>query len=514
VPTILTSRFARFLDERLTALYGESMFTESRFTEIVIVGAGPTGLTLAIELARRGVPHRLLEQATDPFTGSRGKGLQPRTLEVLHELGVLEAFQAHGGLYPSLWVHRPDGEELEWRMDELHEATPDVPWPNGWMVPQWRTGELLARRLAELGGGIERGAGVTGLTQDGDGVHLTLTTGETVTARYVVGADGGRSTVRRALGVGFEGETHETQQMLIADVRLTGLDRKFWHLWPGDGQAIRLGLCPLAGTEDFQLTAPPTGAEPTLESLQALVSAIEPGITLTHVGWTSLFRANIRMVDAYRTGNVFLAGDAAHVHSPAGGQGLNTGIQDAFNLGWKLATGDDTLLDTYEAERLPVAAGVLGISTKLHNRARVGADDAMLRTDPVLRQLSLNYRGGPLAAERRPAPGRIRAGDRAPDAPLDGTRIFDLITGPEPILLAFDAPEISLPGVRVVHIGAPGSPAGVIDTEGHAHRAYDIQTPALLLVRPDNYIGCATAPSDVAAIEAYLRRIAPARVIA
>ena len=488
------------------------MFTESGFTKpIVIVGAGPTGLTLAIELARRGVPHRLLEQSPAPFTGSRGKGLQPRTLEVLDDLGVLDRFLEHGALYPALRIHRPDGQELDWRMDELRAATPDVPYPNAWMVPQWRTGELLAARLAELGGRVELGTGVTGLTQDEAGVHLTLSTGETVTARYVVGADGGRSTVRRALGVGFEGETFETQRMLIADVRLTGLDRGSWHMWPGDEpQSFRLGLCPLPGTDDFQLTAPDDDREPTPESLQRLMPA---GVTLTHLGWSSRFRANIRMVDRYRVGNVFLAGDAAHVHSPAGGQGLNTGVQDAYNLGWKLATGDDALLDTYEAERLPVAAGVLGISTRLHNRAAEGADDAMRRDDPLLRQLSLGYRDGPLADERRPAPGRVRAGDRAPDAPGDGGRIFDALRGPHPTVLAFDAPAASFPGVPVLHIARPGSapaPGTLVDTDGHAHRAYDIQTPTLLLVRPDNYIGCAAPASDPDAIEAYHRRLSPA----
>jgi len=483
------------------------MFTESQFIEIVIVGAGPTGLTLAVELAQRGVPHRLLERSPNPFDGSRGKGLQPRTLEVLDDLGVIDGFLANGALYPPLRIHRPDGQQIDWRMDELHEATPDVPYPNVWMIPQWRTCELLAARLAELGGRVEADTGVTGLTQDDTGVHLTLSTGETVTARYVVGADGGRSTIRRALGVGFAGETHETQRALIADVRLTGLDRAAWHVWPGEGQQFRLGLCPLPGTEDFQLTAPVTGddaAEPTQESLQALVSSIQPGITLTHVGWSSFFRANIRMVDRYRVGNVFLAGDAAHVHSPAGGQGLNTGIQDAYNLGWKLATGDDALLDTYEAERLPVAAGVLGISTKLHNRTVEGTEDAMRRDDPVLRQLALNYRGGPLAEEHRRAPGLVRAGDRAPDAPCGPVRIFDVLRGPHPTLLAFDAPEVSFPGLKVVHIAA--------SSEGHAHRAYDITNPTLLLVRPDNYIGCAVDATEPAAIDAYLNRIAPPKV--
>jgi 2-polyprenyl-6-methoxyphenol hydroxylase-like FAD-dependent oxidoreductase len=475
---------------------------------ILIVGAGPTGLTLAIELARRGVPHRLLERAARPFDGSRGKGLQPRTQEVFYDLGVIDRFRRFGGDYPPMRVHRPDGKELEWRMDELHEPTPAVPYPNILMVPQWRTGELLADRLAELGGKVELGAEVTAIAQDRDGVHATLSTGETVTARYLVGADGGRSTVRRALGVGFEGETFETHRMLIADVRLTGLDRDAWHIWPGaDENSFRLGLCPLPGTEDFQLTAPPTDQEPSLELLQALVDSVTEGVTLTGVGWTSLFRANMRMVDRYRVGNVFLAGDAAHVHSPAGGQGLNTGIQDAYNLGWKLATGDDALLDTYEAERLPVAAAVLGISSRLHNRHVDQAEDAMRRDDPVLRQLSLNYRGGPLADERRDQPGMVQAGDRAPG-------LFDALHGPHATLLAFDLTDAALPPetatLRVRRVLRPGTAVGpdaIIDTEGHAHRAYGVQDPTLFLVRPDGYVGCATNPDDLPAITDYLKLI-------
>lgn len=190
------------------------------------------------------------------------------------------------------------------------------------------------------------------------------------------------------------------------------------------------------------------------------------------------------MVSRYRVGDVFLAGDAAHVHSPAGGQGLNTGIQDAYNLGWKLASGIDSLLDTYEAERLPVAADVLGISTRLHRRHVDGDGDAISRDDPVLRQLSLNYRGGPLASEHRSEPGAVRAGDRAPDAPCDEGTVFDLLRGPHATLLAFDwAGDLpaATPQLSVHHIKHP-----------EALIAYDVSTPTLMLVRPDNYLGCAT----------------------
>jgi 2-polyprenyl-6-methoxyphenol hydroxylase-like FAD-dependent oxidoreductase len=463
------------------------MFSESRFTTFggtVIVGAGPTGLTVARELQARGAPFRLLEKEATLMRGSRGKGIQPRTQEVLHDLGLIEQFQAFGGPYPELLIHLPGDNTMTQRMFEPAEPTPSVPYPNALMVPQWRTAELLADGVP-----IEFGVGVADLTQDERGVHLTLDNGEQITARHVVGADGGRSAVRRALGVGFEGSTRDDEQMFIADVRLTGLDRENWHIWPDpDGKSVRLGLCPMAGTDTFQLTTPLMDTP-----LDELVASVAPEIKITDVGWTSRFRANIRMASRFRVGNVFLAGDAAHVHSPAGGQGLNTSIQDAYNLGWKLAVGDDALLTTYEQERLPVAAEVLGISTTLHQRGVDRADDAMRRDDPVLRQLSLSYRGGPLAREHRSSPGHVQAGDRAPDARLaSGTRVFDLLRGPHATLLAFDWPG-DLP---------TGVPAHRVD---EARGVYDVQGPTLFLVRPDNYIGCVTASVDD--VMAYLKLI-------
>jgi hypothetical protein len=207
------------------------------------------------------------------------------------------------------------------------------------------------------------------------------------------------------------------------------------------------------------------------------------------------------MVDRYRVGRAFLAGDAAHVHSPAGGQGLNTGIQDAYNLGWKLAAvlqgADESLLDTYEEERLPVAADVLGVSTTLHHRAAVGEGTAHRRDDPDLKQLGVGYRDSRLSVEERRSPGTVRAGDRAPDGPCQTTggesmRIFDALRGPHWTLLACDA-DVDVPGIPTVKIDGA---------------AYGADGPALFLIRPDGCVGLATDVVDGDHITSYLRRLA------
>jgi len=497
-------------------------------TGVLIVGAGPAGLVLAVELARRGVRYRLVERDALPFAGARGKGLQPRTQELFEQLGVGERVRAHGGPYPAIRAYQGGQVVWEGRMDEPREPTPDVPYPNAWMLPQWRTGEILRERLAELGGTVGFGTALVSFSQDAGAVTAVLRhpdgTEERLRADYLVGADGGRSTVRRALGTGFAGETREEQRMVLADVRAEGVDREYWHTWPNSESgpsAFPLALCPLAGTDTFQLFQPlATDAEVpeiTLPYLQQMLDhAAGPGrVRLTEVIWSSLFRANIRMAERFREGRVFLVGDAAHVHSPAGGQGLNTSVQDAWNLGWKLAAvasgAPAALLDSYQDERLPVAARVLGISTALHDKGFAGEEDAHRRDDPELHQLNLGYRDSALSRELRAAPGPVRAGDRAPDAPgtaPDGTpvRLFELFTGVQPVLLGFGpraarlAAELAGPRLRAVAVLDPGQPvpagaSGFADTDGHAARAYQAGD-ALLLVRPDGYLGLATDTGD------------------
>ncbi|AXL93412.1 pentachlorophenol monooxygenase [Streptomyces sp. CB09001] len=462
--------------------------------DVLIVGAGPTGLALGVDLARRGVPALILERADGLFPGSRGKGLQPRTMEVFDDLGVLAAIHAAGGTYPVAMVWR-NGERVgEHPMFDPAEPIEDSPYNEPWMVPQWRTQEILAGRLAELGGRIAFGQEVAGLTQDAESVTAHLSSGATVRARYLVAADGGRSAVRRALGIGMTGETVDPNPTLVADARIRGLDRDNWHVFPpGDG-ADFLVVCPLAGTEDFQVMARfPEGADVDVspDGVRKVVAERShiAAEDVTEVRWASDFRPRAALADRFRAGRVFLAGDAAHVHSPAGGQGLNTSVQDAYNLGWKLGavlTGAAPagLLDSYEEERRPIAAQMLDLSTGVHR--------GEVRRGGATRQLGLGYRESSLTVEARGAVGEepVRAGDRAPDGKVDGVRLFDAFRGPHWTLLALG---VDAPG------GGVGESVRVV--RGGAHGAYGA---GLFLVRPDGYVGW--SGESTAGLDTYLGR--------
>jgi 2-polyprenyl-6-methoxyphenol hydroxylase-like FAD-dependent oxidoreductase len=507
---------------------------------VLIVGAGPTGLALACVLARRGVTFRIIDKTAEYFAGSRGKGLQPRSLEVLEDLGIIDRILANGRFH--LPFRGYDGATVlgDHDMHADRVPTPDVPYASPLIVPQWRVEEILRERLAEFGGRVELATELIGFEQNIDCVTATLsrTDGtEQLVAGYLVGADGGHSLVRKALGVGFEGETWKDERMLVGDVQVDGLDREHWHSWPKHAGGW-VALCPLPSTNSFQFQAQIAADEPdepTLRRFQEIIDerSGQPGIRLHDATWLSLYRANVRMVDRYRIGRVFLAGDAAHVHSPAGGQGMNTGIQDAYNLGWKLgevlAGAPGELLDTYEEERLPVAASLLGITTKLHRAAFTGKLSDH-RRGPETLQLGINYRGSSLARDERDSPALVQAGDRAPDAPCHDSagkpiRLFDLFRGPHFTLLAFCPGEVtqaitqclgsSVHAYIVIRAeqpagnAAPG--AGIVDTiadtAGHAYRAYDVEAGALVLIRPDGYLGLVTGCKSAGSVEEYLNRV-------
>ncbi|MFB7874950.1 FAD-dependent monooxygenase [Nocardia sp. NPDC056064] len=477
--------------------------------QVVVTGAGPTGLTLALDLARRGVAVRIVDRAAVPFAGSRGDGIQPRTLEVFDDLGVLDAVLAAGRDLPIMRAYFGGTPVGERRMAEPVAPTPDVPYPNAWVLGQSDTEAILRARLAELGVTVEFGTAVTDFTQDDTGVTVTLQHGETIRAAYLVGADGGASTVRKRLGIAFAGSTDESLRMLLGDVRADALDHEYgyWFAASADRPTDGIALSPLPGGRLFQFAAPlAEDREPDLAALQELMDRHAPGAgaELSDLRWITVWRPNIRLAERFRAGRVLLAGDAAHVHPPTGGQGLNTGVQDAYNLGWKLAAalhGDPAPLDTYEPERRAVAARILGLSTELLDKLVDGAEDAMAR-GPETRQLDISYRSptdhGPLVA-----------GDRAPDAPLHDVqgrpiRLFDVFRGPHATLLRFApanpgeppaSPTDSGPlfgEIRTVEIHRTGTgnnvPGALVDTDGHAFTAYAAHPGAHVLIRPDGHL--------------------------
>ena len=489
---------------------------------VLVVGAGPTGLVLGIELARRGVPVRVVERAAAPATGSRGDGLQPRTLEVFDDIGVLDAVLAAGAAPPVTRAYTGERFLGEKRMFEPRDPTPEVPHPNPWMLGQDRTEAILRARFAELGGRIELGTALEGFEQGEAGVTATLVRGgerETVGAAVLVGADGGASTVRRTLGIPFEGRTHASVRVLLGDVRVAGLDHDAgYHFVDGNDPRRGIGLSPLSGGDLYQLGTPlDPGTEDPEQALRAAFAELcrLPGVELREVAWSTVWRPNVRLARRYREGRVFLAGDAAHAHPPTGGQGLNTSVQDAYNLGWKLAAAlaagpgpeAEALLDSYEAERRPVAERVLGLSEDLLRRHVEGAADAHERGQET-RQLDIGYRGSPIVRDGRAHPGRLQPGDRAPDGPVVDAagrrvRLFDLFRGPHATRLVFGDPlPVTVPNGVQVHpvLPAGGTAAGdaVVDADGHVAAAYDVPDGTAVLVRPDGYVGVIEAAATLA----------------
>jgi 2-polyprenyl-6-methoxyphenol hydroxylase-like FAD-dependent oxidoreductase len=390
-------------------------------TDVLICGAGAAGLTLAIDLARRNVVFRLIDKLPSPFAGSRGKGIQPRSQEVFEDLGAIDRIVAVGGTYPPQREYRQDGSYEDSPVAELREATPAEPYLMPLMVPQFLTEAMLRERLAELGHGPHFGCELASFEQDATGVsaRIKCAKGEgTLRVGYLVGTDGGKSYVRHALDIDFPGKTLGVRA-LVADVRLEGLGTDAWHRFNEGTMERQTSFCPLRGTDMFQLQAP-IPMEGDIDFSPEGLTAWAAGrigrsdIVIREVLWASAYNMNARMADKYQVGRVLIGGDAAHIHPPTGGQGLNTSVQDSYNLGWKLAAvingAPATLLATYEEERRPIAAEMLGLSTKLLQAAKARAGR---RRGRETEQLDLGYPQSSLSLNK-PArsPQRVMAGDR------------------------------------------------------------------------------------------------------
>jgi hypothetical protein len=359
-----------------------------------------------------------------------------------------------------------------------------------------------------------------GFEQDDEGVTARMATphGEkTARARYLIGADGGRSFVRNALHIDFPGQTLGIRA-IVADVALEGLSRDAWHRFNEGSMGDQLAICPLAGTDMFQIQAPiPLEGDVDLsaEGLTTMVSrrTSRTDIRVHSVSWASAYNMNARLADRYRVGRVLLVGDAAHIHPPTGGQGLNTSVQDAYNLGWKLGAvlsgAPSALLDTFEEERRPIAASVLGLSTQL--LADVGAGSR--RRGREVHQLDLGYPDSSLSLERPERSGDLLAGDRAPDAPVHGagglpTRLFKLFQGPHWTLLGFGVRPDQAPAPRAnlrTHVFGPRG--DIVDDGGHFRAAYGAEDGDWFLIRPDGYIGATVSSAHLSDLEAYLERV-------
>ncbi|MBV8986873.1 MAG: FAD-dependent monooxygenase [Acidimicrobiia bacterium] len=466
---------------------------------VVIAGAGPTGLMLAGELALAAVDVVIVERrTTQDVEGARALGLLSRTLELLDQRGIAERFIAAGQLYPA---HGFSGIPLD---------VSDLPTRHNYVLGLWQSKSepmLADWVVSELGVPIARGREVVGFAQDGEGVDVELSDGTSIRAQYLVGCDGGRSFVRRTAGIDFAG-LDPTTSWMIADVEMDDAPETGMRRDSIGTHAIRRGDDGVVGLVLTEREVDDAD-EPTLEDLRgALVAVYGTDYGLRRAHWISRFTDMTRQAVAYRKGRVLLAGDAAHIHPPQGGQGMGTGMQDAVNLGWKLAqvvrgTSPDALLDTYHDERHPLGARVLqntqvqvtiARGDERHQAVRrtmtelLGMDEPRRRIACELLALDIHYDFG----EGHPLIGR-----RMPDLDVltvDGaTRVFALLHDAWPVLLNLGEPggfDIGPWADRVRLVEATHDGSWELPVLG------EVPAPRAVLIRPDGHVAWAGDLTD------------------
>lgn len=500
--------------------------------QVLIVGAGPTGLMLAALLARWGVTPRIIDSNSGPSQFSKATGVQARTLEIFQQIGIADATIAAGLPATAVNLFNDDGKIARVPFGAIGEGI--SPFPYMLIVPQDRTEAILGGDVAAQGVKIEWNTRLEALRQDTDGVQATISHAgqvETARFRYLIGADGARSTVRKQLGIAFQGDTFE-HRFFVADLRIDGSPTegelniflsnrfKFVAMFPMEGaRRFRLvGIVPDAYKHLVHLT---------FEDLQPYFQETMGDLMrLSDAQWFATYNVHHLVAEHFMRGNAFLAGDAAHVHSPVGGQGMNTGLQDAYNLAWKLALvlrgdADPALLETYHEERHPnavklvnttdaVFAGFIAATDGWTGFARrwlvpllvpllVPIRRVQRQMFNVLSQTALTYRGRWLSGDS--SGGKVRAGDRFPWFQSGGQSVYAQLNPARFTLIAI--------GKRVEQRSAladlPADLLATVEITDHAAAARAGLRDGLYLVRPDGYIGVAGA--DVGAVQRYLQEV-------
>jgi 2-polyprenyl-6-methoxyphenol hydroxylase-like FAD-dependent oxidoreductase len=493
-------------------------------TQVLVVGAGPVGLTMAAELARYGVSVRIVEKAAQRTDKSKALVLWSRTLELLDRAGCSDTFVAAG--------HKVDAANIITGGKTVgHVSFTGVQsaYPYALMLPQSETERLLEAHLKTMGIKVERQVELITFTDNGAAVTATLRHvdggEETPQTEWLIGCDGAHSTVRHTLGLSFLGDTLQTD-WILADIHMSGLpipDSEMAAYWHEDGVLAVFPITPgryrvIADTGRSQGAHP---SDPTLDQVQAMVDRRGPGgLRLSDPIWLAGFRINERKVADYRSGRVFVTGDAAHVHSPAGGQGMNTGMQDAINLAWKLALvchgagGSEKLLDSFSVERSAVGAEVLA------NAGRLTAIGVMKNhTAQTVRNLAAGFLFGLSPVRRRMADTMAEISIGYPDSPLNGPSAHGL-GGPAPGERAPPVPGQMPVGSgdkpRFALFAMPNQSVSDL-LQVHPHLLEPTARPpfasgGLWLVRPDGYTACAVRDGDVGKIADYLRDFEDGRV--
>ena len=516
-------------------------------TDVLIIGAGPTGLTMAAQLIRYGVDFILVDKKEGPTDQSKALVVHARSLELLDQMGLADKAIEHGELIEkAIWLDKGK-TNAEFNFADFGKGL--SPFPYVLVHEQSKTEHLLYDYLTKHGKDVWWKTTLNSLKQDENGVQAVLKTDtgdtQTIDARYVVGADGASSPVRHLLDLGFGGST-SAKLFYVADVEMDYEADASTLYVAFRGYSFML-MVPMAGKKYWRFIGnmPEYDGQsdretPFSEIEEKVKDLIQQPLNITKVRWFSTYKVHTRHAERFSVGRCFLAGDAAHVHTPAGGQGMNTGIQDAYNLAWKMVLvlrgqATDSLLETYNEERLANAKHLLQTTDEFFNVAtgdqwwlRVFRDNILpgvvnitshidrikAMMYPEVSMIDINYRGKSLSRNPDKNEFDVKAGDRMPYFLVDGASGYDKLAAPRFHLLIFSDGQSSYDGLKNTVESEYGDlmDLNVVPLYLNIANTFGTEKPFLVLLRPDNHIGLLTTAIDVAAVHDYLSEVVGLKV--